>query len=51
MDLLDVLEMIADCVVAGMARNGTVYPVKIPIDVLARAFDNTVKLLTSQVEP
>lgn len=49
-DLLDVLEMIADCVVAGTARSGKVYPVKIPIDVLARAFDNTVALLTSQVE-
>jgi len=48
-NLVDVLDMIADCVMAGMARTGTVYPIEIPHDVLRRAFDNTVDLLKRQV--
>jgi len=48
-NLLDVLEMIADCVMAGMARSGRVYAVDISPDVLKRAFDNTVELLKGQV--
>lgn len=47
--LIDVLEMIADCVMAGMARSGSVYAVTIPDEVLKRAFDNTVELLKAQV--
>ena len=42
--------MVVDCVMAGMGRVGTVYPVDIPQDVLRRAFDNTVELLKSNVE-
>lgn len=48
-NLIDVLEMIADCVMAGMARSGSVYAVEIPPGVLKQAFDNTVELLKSQV--
>jgi hypothetical protein len=48
-NLIDVLEMIADSVMAGMARSGSVYPVIIPDAVLKRAFDNTVESLKSQV--
>ena len=48
-NLLDVLEWIADCVMAGMARAGEVYPLEIPECLLERAFVNTVKLLKSQV--
>lgn len=48
-NLIDVLDMIADCVMAGMARSGEVYPLEIPIWVLKTAFDNTVKLLKEQV--
>lgn len=48
-NLLDVLEMIVDCVMAGMARSGSVYAVEIPADVLKRAFDNTVELIKRQV--
>jgi hypothetical protein len=52
-NLIDVLDMIADCVMAGMARTGTVYPLNIDPEVLRRAFDNTVELLKRnvQVEP
>lgn len=48
-NLIDVLDMIADCVMAGMARSGSVYPLDIDQAVLRRAFDNTVTLLRSQV--
>ncbi len=48
-NLLDVLEWIADCVMAGMARAGDVYPLEVPTGLLGRAFENTVTLLKSQV--
>ena len=49
-NLIDVLDMIADCVMAGMARTGSVYPLNIDPDVLMRAFKNTVDLLKANVE-
>jgi hypothetical protein len=49
-NLIDVLDMIADCVMAGMARSGSVYPLNIPTDVLVKAFQNTVELLKAHVE-
>lgn len=48
-NLIDVLEYISDCVMAGMARTGTVYPIKLDSTILQKAFDNTIKLLTEQV--
>jgi hypothetical protein len=48
-NLLDVLEYIADCVMAGMARSGTVYQLELPDEVLQRALANTVELLKSKV--
>lgn len=48
-NLIDVLDMIADCVMAGMARTGTVYPLNIDPTVLMRAFQNTVDLLQREV--
>ena len=48
-NLIDVLEMIADCVMAGMGRAGTVYPLTIDADVLKRAVDNTVELLKNEI--
>ena len=48
-NLLDVLEYIADCVMAGMARSGEVYPLIASDDLLRRAFENTVSLLKSRV--
>lgn len=48
-NLIDVLEMIADCVMAGMARSGGVYGVTIPDAVLKKAFVNTVELLKEKV--
>lgn len=48
-NLVDVIEYITDCVMAGIARTGTVYAVSIDEDVLRRAFDNTVNLLRDEV--
>ena len=48
-NLIDVLDMIVDCVMAGMGRAGSVYPLNISPDVLMAAFQNTVELLKSQV--
>jgi hypothetical protein len=49
-NLIDVLDMIADCVMAGMARSGSVYPLNIDPEVLMRAFQNTVEELKANVE-
>lgn len=48
-NLIDVLDMIVDCVMAGMGRSGSVYPLKIKPEVLLAAFDNTVELLKRNV--
>jgi len=48
-NLVDVLDMIVDCVMAGMARTGSVYPLDISHKVLEMAFQNTVELLKSVV--
>jgi hypothetical protein len=49
-NLIDVLDFIADCVMAGMARSGSVYELRLPPELLGRAFSNTVELLKNQVE-
>ena len=48
-NLIDVLDFIADCVMAGMARSGSVYPLQLSPELLERAFQNTVELLKRQV--
>jgi hypothetical protein len=48
-NLVDVFDMIIDCVMAGMGRSGDVYPLEIDPKVLMAAFNNTVDLLKSQV--
>ena len=48
-NLVDVLDMIVDCVMAGMARTGSVYPLDIKPEVLMTAFQNTVELLKAHV--
>ena len=49
-NLFDVLEMIADCVCAGLARSGMVRPLEINEDILRKAVDNTVELAKSMCE-
>ena len=48
-NIVDVLDMIVDCVMAGMGRTGTVYPLEIKPDVLMTAFQNTVEILKRQI--
>jgi hypothetical protein len=48
-NLVDVLDFIADCVTSGMASGGTVHPLHLPPDVLERAFQNTLELLKGAV--
>jgi len=48
-NLLDVLEYISDCVMAGMARSGEVYALEMSDELLQKAFVNTVSLLKDQV--
>ena len=49
-NLVDVLEMIADCTLAGLTRSGTVRPVEINDEILKKAVDNTVQLVKNMVE-
>lgn len=49
-DLFDVLEMIFDSVAAGMARSGSVYPLKISNEILQKAVANTVNYLVENIE-
>ncbi len=42
-NLIDVLDFIADCVMAGMARSGSVYPLKLSPELLETAFQNTAQ--------
>lgn len=48
-NLLDVLEMVADCVMAGMSRAGSVFPIVLSDELLQRALANTTELLKSQI--
>lgn len=49
-NMFDVIEMLCDCVAAGMARHGDVYEVVVPPDVLKKAVDNTVEILKNKIE-
>ena len=49
-NLIDVLEMVVDSTVAGLARSGKVRVVEIPDDVLQKAVANTVLMLVGMIE-
>lgn len=48
-NLIDVLEMLADCVCAGMARSGKIRSLEINNDILGKAVNNTVELIKSLI--
>ena len=48
-DLLDVLEMIADCVCAGMARSGEIRDLEIDSNILKKAVKNTVEHIKGMI--
>lgn len=49
-NLLDVIEHVVDCVMAGMARSGNVYSLELSPEILQQALQNTVELLSRNVE-
>jgi len=49
-NLLDIIEMIVDGVMAGMARSGEYRKEEIPDSLLRKAFDNTIELLLNNVQ-
>lgn len=49
-NLIDILEMITDCVMAGKARSGEVYEIVINPDIITKAITNTQKLLEDNIE-
>lgn len=49
-NLIDVLEMVIDCSVAGLARSGEIYPIKIDNEILQKAVENTKKLIVNNIE-
>lgn len=44
-NLFDVIEHVADCIMAGLARSGEVYDIDLPAETLLLAVTNTVELL------
>lgn len=48
-NLIDVLEHLADCAVAGMARTGEVFPISLSDELLQEAVTNTLELILSKV--
>lgn len=48
-NLIDVLEMIADCTCAGLARSGEIRDLEIDTDILNRAVKNTAELIKGMV--
>jgi hypothetical protein len=49
-NLMDILEYISDCTMAGIARSGSVSKIEITDELLRLAFENTAKLLRENVE-
>ena len=49
-NLIDIIEMICDCVCAGMARTGKAYPIEISSEILQKAIQNTVQMCVDAVE-
>jgi hypothetical protein len=49
-NLFDVMEMLVDRTVAGMARSGDVFPLELPDELLQKATQNTMKLLIDAIE-
>lgn len=49
-DIVDVIEFLVDCVMAGLARSGKYRKEKLPTGLLEKAFNNTVIKLTKIVK-
>lgn len=49
-NLIDVLEMVVDCTVAGLARSGDVRPLEVNAEILNKAVANTTELIKNMVK-
>lgn len=49
-NLIDVLEMVVDCTVAGLARSGNVRPIEVNAEILNKAVANTTELIKNMVK-
>lgn len=49
-NLIDVLEMVADCTCAGLARSGKIRDLEINSEILEKAVKNTAELIKTMVE-
>lgn len=49
-NLIDLLERVADITMAGLSRSGEIYSDEIPTEILQRAYKNTIELLKKNVE-
>lgn len=49
-NLFDIMERIADITMAGMARSGKIYDDELDPKILAKAYKNTIELLTNNIE-
>lgn len=49
-NLVDVLEMVVDSVLAGFTRSGAVYPVEIDPEILKKAVSNTAEIVKNTIE-
>ena len=49
-NLVDVIDFIVDCCMAGMARSGSIYDLKLPPELLEAAFQNTVKKMIANID-
>lgn len=48
-NLIDVLEMLSDCICAGMSRSGSVRPIELDDAILQKAVKNTTELISSML--
>lgn len=49
-NIIDVIEMIADCTCAAAARSGTEPTINIDSEILQKALQNTIKLISDKIE-
>jgi len=49
-NLIDVLEHLVDCVMAGLSRSGEIYDIDLSNEVLQKAHKNTVELLKKNIK-
>ena len=49
-NLIDVIEHLVDCTIAGMTRSGTIYDVDLSPELLEKAVANTVELLKNNIK-